>query len=165
MIASLIRTQDGVLGEVLESLLGHLQGHSYARFRTLREPGPSRDAGQNRASLQARLRNPLETRAAVPRTIGSGSPAEVAELERDHRLLGLYVRYLGSQLRQPNGEREYGVARSFLTMQLDHLPRETEGVGRWAPALEASSARRLRALIERCGPPGEGEPWAGNRGE
>lgn len=148
MIATLIRAPDRVLGDVLESLLGHLQGHSHGRFRALREAGPRRDAEENR------VRPSAETISPVLPLIGPGSAEVVAKLDQEHRLLGLYVRYLTTQLRNPNGERDFAVARWCLTIQLNHVFLERDGVGRWAHAAELAGVGRLKALIERCTPLG-----------
>jgi hypothetical protein len=142
--------EDGALSDALAGILGRLRGYPDGRSPGESEENLHREADGFVMKLAVHLRHAEEAVFPALQKVGWGSAGGIEELEKDHRLLGLYARDLAAEIREKNRERAYGVARSFLAVLLDHIQRETDGVAGFAKALEVSDAARLRALIERC---------------
>jgi len=124
MMTSWIPNEDGAFSAALAGVLGHLRGLSYGRPPGEPEEDIRREADGFLDRLAGHLRHAEETIFPALRMAGSGSASEIEELQKDHRLLGLYARELATRIRSEERETAYGVARSFLAVLLDHLRRE-----------------------------------------
>jgi len=122
--------EGGALSEVLAGILGQLREHRYPRYRGGVEEDLRSAAEEFVERFAGHLRHAEETLFLDLRKGGRESAADLDELEKDHRLLGLYARDLATQIRGQDREAAYGVARSFLAVLLDHLHRERVGVRR-----------------------------------
>lgn len=151
MDTTLSHGEDGALCDSLAGLVGHLRGRPQggASGEALHA-----DADRFVGRLAQHLWYAEEVLFPALRELEPGSSGDIEALERDHRLLHLYARDLGLQLRDGGKDGSVGVARSFLAVLLDHLHRETEGVDRMVRSLD--SQRLSRALGERL-PAGDGE--------
>src|SRR5688500_15134397 len=114
MMTSLIPGEGGALSAALAGVLSHLRGDSYGR-----PPGGPREDIHREADgfvdrLAGHFRHAEETIFPALRTAGSGSASEIEELQKDHRLLGLYARELAARIRSRDRETAYDLARSFL---------------------------------------------------
>jgi hypothetical protein len=149
MKTTLVHGEHGALSDVLAGILGRLQGRYYGPFHGGLEEDLHRQADGCVERLAGHLRDAEETFLPALRTVGPAAAHDIEELEKDHRLLGLHARYLAVQIREKDGVKAYGVARSFLAVVLHHIRRETGASGRCAHALEVTDAKRLRGLIDR----------------
>ena len=124
MLTSLIPGEDGALSAALAGVLGQLRGLSYGRPPGEREEDIHREADGFVDRLAGHFRHAEESIFPALRKAGSGSASEIEELQKEHRLLGLYARELAARIRSKERETAYGVARSFLAVLLDHIRRE-----------------------------------------
>ena len=122
--------EGGALSDLLAGILGQLREHRYARFRGGSEEDLRSAAELFVERLAGHLRRAEETVFLDLRKGGWGSAGDLDELEKDHRLLGLFARDLATQIKGQDRETAYGVARSFLAVLLNHLRREKDGVTR-----------------------------------
>jgi hypothetical protein len=128
MCTILSRGEDGALSDALAGILGRLRGHPYGPFPGGPEEDLRREADEFIVRLAGHLRYAEDTIFPALQEGGPGSESDLEELEKEHRLLGLYARDLAIEIRDQDRKKGYEVARVFLAVLLHHIHRETKGV-------------------------------------
>jgi RimJ/RimL family protein N-acetyltransferase len=148
------RAGDGALSFSLAGLLDRLRGRPCAGSEVGPEEG--RWGESFVAALAGHLRYAEETLFPALEEVGPGLAGDLEAWKQEHRVLHLNTRDLAARIREGDGERTRGAARSLLALTLEHLRTEAEGVDRIVRSLREPDVRQLSRALRpppRCSAP------------